>query len=211
MKKLFTMIVLGAVALSGVAQENDEKAKEILDKLSEESKTYKTVELEFNLIIKGGDMNSNQDGTAKVKDGKYFYETKSTEVYSDGEKVWTYMDEENECYIDFLEDVEGGIDPSEILNIWEDNFKYQYSKEISATEHEIKLFPTDAKDSKYHTVVLTVDTKNNRIKKAIIKTKENVLILFTITKFSPNVEISDDAFKWNKAKHKGVIEIDNTI
>lgn len=210
MKKLFTLLVLGATALSGVAQENDEKAKEILDKISEESKKFKTVEVDFDLVIKGGDMNSNQSGTAKIKDGKYFYETDLSKVYSDGETVWTYMVEENECYIENLEDLDQGINPSEILNIWEDNFKYQYNKKISATEHEIKLFPVDAKKSDYHTVVITVDTKENRIKKAVIKTKENVLILFTIKDFRPDVEISDEDFKWNKAKFKGVEEIDNT-
>ncbi|CAG5083575.1 LolA family protein [Parvicella tangerina] len=209
MKKLLTLLILGTVAVSSVAQENDEKAKKILDKISEESKSYKTVEVDFKLVIKGGDMNSNQSGTAKVKDGKYYYETETTKVYSDGETVWTYMVEENECYIDNLEDLDGGINPGEILNIWEDNFKYQYNKEISATEHEIKLHPVDAKDSKYHTVIVTVDTEKNQIKKAVIKTKENVLILFTITSFTPNVEIKDEAFTWNKAKFKGVSEIDN--
>lgn len=209
MKKLFTLLILGAVTLSGIAQENDEKAKKILDKISAESKTYKSIQVDFNLIIKGGDMNSNQKGTAKVKDNKYFYETESNKVYSDGKTVWNYMVEENECYIDNLEDMENAIDPSEILNIWEDNFKYQYLKEISATEHEIKLFPNDAKNSKYHTVIITVDSEKNRIKKAVIKTKENVNILFTVSDFKPNVEISDEVFKWNKAKFKGVTEIDN--
>lgn len=209
MKKLFTLFVVGALALSGVAQENDEKAKKILDDLSAESKNYKTVQVDFSLVIKGGDMNSNQKGTAKVKDGKYYYETESTKVFSDGETVWTYMVEENECYIDNLEDLDGGINPGEILNIWEDNFKYQYSKEVSPGIHEIKLFPKDAKNSKYHTVIITVDSNKKQIKKAVIKTKENVLILFTVNKFSPNVELSDETFKWNKAKFKGVEEVDN--
>jgi outer membrane lipoprotein-sorting protein len=209
MKKLFTLFLAGAFAVAGVAQESDEKAKKILDELSAEGKTYTTVEVDFTLVIKGGDMNSTQKGTAKVKEGKYFYETESNKVYSDGETVWTYMVEENECYIDNLEDLDGGINPGEILNIWEDNFKYQYVKEVSETEHEIRLFPKDAKNSKYHTVIITVDTENKRIKQAVIKTKENVLILFTIDDFQPNVEMTDEEFEWNAAKFKGVEEIDN--
>lgn len=209
MKKLLSMFLLGSVTLAGIAQDDDAKAKKILDELSLESKTYKTVDVEFKLVVKGGDVNSTTDGKAKVKDGKYYYETSDSKVFSDGKTVWTYMIEENECYIDNLEDLDGGINPSEILNIWEDNFKYQYSKEISPNVHEIKLFPKDSKNSKYHTVIITVDTEKKRITKAIIKTKENVMIMFTITKFTPNVEISDDTFKWNPAKYKGVEEIDN--
>lgn len=211
MKKVFTLFVMGALALTGVAQdnENDEKAKKILDELSAESKTFETVELDFDLVIKGGEMNTNKSGTARVKGGKYYYETEDSKVYSDGETVWSYHSIENECYIDNLEDLDGGINPGEILNIWEDNFKYQYNKEISATEHEIRLHPVDAKNSKYHTVVITVDSEKKRILKAVIKTKENVMILFTITEFTPNVELSDETFTWNKAKFKGVDEIDN--
>lgn len=209
MKKLLAIFLMGSLAMSGFAQEEDEKAKKILDDLSAESKTFKTVEVEFKLVVKGGDMNTTTEGKAKIKGGKYYYETSDSKVFSDGKTVWTYLVEENECYIDNLEDLDGGINPGEILNIWEDNFKYQYSKEISPNVHEIKLFPKDSKNSKYHTVIITVDAEQKRIMKAIIKTKENVMILFNVNKFTPNVEIPDETFKWNPAKYKGVDEIDN--
>ena len=211
MKKLFTFFMLGALSLTAIAQEEDqsEKAKKILDEISAETKTYKSITLDFKLVIKGGELNSSQEGTAKVKGDKYFYETEDRKVYSDGVKVWTYSAEENICYIDKLSDLDGGINPSEILNIWEDNFKFQYSKEVSEGVHEIKLFPINTKESKYHTVIITVDSKKKRITKAAIKTKENVMILFTIKSLTPNVELSDEDFKWNKAKFKGVEEVEN--
>jgi outer membrane lipoprotein-sorting protein len=211
MKKILTLFIMGVMGFTAIAQEEDqsEKAKKILDEISAESKTFKTLSVDFRLVIKGGELNSDQSGTAKVKGDKYFYETDDRKVFSDGVKVWTYLIEENECYIDKLADLSGGINPSEILNIWEDNFKFQYSKEVSPGVHEIKLFPINTKDSKYHTVIVTVDSNKKRISKAIIKTKENVMIMFTIKTLTPNVEISDDTFKWNPAKYKGVEEIEN--
>lgn len=211
MKKLLSLFIIGTLGFTSFAQEVDqtEKAKKILNEISAESKTYKSIAVEFNLVVKGGELNSSQNGTAKIKGGKYFYQTDDRKVYSDGDKVWTYLVEENECYIDKLADLDGGINPSEILNIWEDNFKYMYSKEISADVHEIKLFPIDTKKSKYHTVIITVDSKQKRITKAIIKTKENVIIMFTVKSLTPNVEIADDVFIWNPAKFKGVEEIKN--
>lgn len=213
MKKILTLLLLVTISFGFQAQtpEEDpvEKAKKILDKISAESKNYKTLSVNFKLVVKGGEMNSSQSGVAKIKDGKYFYETEDRKVYSDGKTVWTYLVDENECYIDNLKDIDGGINPSEILTIWENNFKYQYSKEISADLHEIKLHPVDSKNSKYHTVIITVDSKKNSIKKAVIKTKENVLIMFTIDTFTPNVTIDEQIFNWNPAKFKGVSEIDN--
>lgn len=204
------LFLVGSLSASFTAQQDDvQKAKKILDELSLETKTFKTVVLDFKLSIKGSEVNTTSSGKAKTKGASFYYETEDRKVFSDGKTVWTYLIEENECYIDNLNDVDGGINPTELLNIWEKNFKYTYSKEISPGIHEIKLFPIDTKKSKYHTVVLTVDSTKKRISKVVIKTNDNVLIQFTISVLTPNQDISDDVFKWNKAKFKGVTEIDN--
>ncbi len=209
MKKMLTLLLVGGMFFSTTAQDDTQKAKKILDDLSIETKKFKTISIDFKLSIKGGEVNSSSSGKAKIKGKSFYYETEDRKVYSDGVTVWTYLIEENECYIDNLGDVDGGINPSELLNIWEKNFKYTYSKEVSTGVHEIKLFPMDPKKSKYHTVILTVDATKKRINKVVIKTNDNVLIQFTISTLTPNQEIGDDVFKWNKAKFKGVTEIDN--
>jgi outer membrane lipoprotein-sorting protein len=210
MKKFMLLFLVGGLIFNVNAQQDDaQKAKKILDDLSIETKKFKTISIDFKLSIKGGEVNSSSSGKAKIKGKSFYYETEDRKVFSDGVTVWTYLIEENECYIDNLGDVDGGINPSELLNIWEKNFKYVYSKEISTGVHEIKLFPIDTKKSKYHTVILTVDSVKKRISKVVIKTNDNVLIQFTISILTPNQEIGDDVFKWNKAKFKGVIEIEN--
>jgi outer membrane lipoprotein-sorting protein len=210
MRKMWTLLMMSGMFISPFAQVDDaQKAKKILDELSAETKTYKTVTIDFKLSIKGTEVNSSSSGKAYTKGKNFYYETEDRKVFGDGKTVWTYLVEENECYIDNLEEVDGGINPTELLNIWEKNFKYLYSKEVTAGVHEIKLFPIDTKKSKYHTVVLTVDSNKKRINKVVIKTNDNVMIQFTITNLVPNTDISDESFKWNKAKFKGVTEIDN--
>jgi outer membrane lipoprotein carrier protein len=210
MKKMWTLLMMSGMFVSTIAQGDDaQKAKKILDELSLETKTFKTVTIDFKLSIKGSEVNSSSSGKAYTKGKSFYYETEDRKVFGDGSIVWTYLVDENECYIDNLDDVDGGINPSELLNIWEKNFKYLYSKEVSTGVHEIKLFPIDTKKSKYHTVVLTVDSVKKRINKVIIKTNDNVMIQFTISNLTPNTDIPDDTFKWNKAKFKGVTEIDN--
>ncbi len=211
MKKIFTLLLLGAMISPSFAQDeaNEKKAKEILDVLSTEAKTFKTLEIDFEITVKGKDINTTQKGKAKSKGTKFFYETEDRKVYSDGKAVWTYLTEEEECYIDNLEDMEGGMNPSELMTIWENNFKFQYVKETSTDVHVIKLFPKDVKTSKYHTVILTVNTKTKRVTKAIIKTKENVTIMVKFKTIKPNTEINDNVFKWNSAQHGNPDEIDN--
>lgn len=211
MKNLLVLMVIGLFGTIS-AQENKELAKQILAELSEEAKSYKTMTIDFKLSIKSADLNESQTGKAYTKGTKYYYSTDEREVMSDGETVWTFMKDDNECYIDEAKEVSGDFNPSEIMTIWDKNFNYQYIKEEKVGEttlHELKLFPKDPKNSKYHTVILKVNRDKKQVSKVIIKTKDGVTLLFNISKLVPNQDVSESKFKWDKTKHPGVSEIDN--
>ena len=211
MKRILLSLSLGLFLFTTNAQEEkDPLAKNILTELSEKTKTYKSMSIDFKLTIKSKDINETQVGKAETKGLKFHYNTSDREVFCDGKTVWSYIEEDNECYIDEAEEV-SDFNPSEIMTIWEKNFKQQYIKEVSqgSNMHEIKLFPSNPSESKYHTIVLTVDRSKKQIKKVIIKTKDGLTLIFSITKFMANSEIADSVFEWKKAKHPGVTEEDN--
>ena len=211
MKHILLSLTLGLFLFTVNAQEGkDALAKKILMELSEKTKTYKSMSIDFKLTIKSKEINESQTGKAQTKENKFHYATTDREVFCDGETVWSYTKEDNECYIDDVADI-GDFNPFEILTIWDKSFSHQYVKEVSvgSNVHEIKLFPANPKESKYHTIVLTADRNKKQIKKAIIKTKDGLTLIFSITKFTANSEIMDSVFKWQKAKHPGVTEEDN--
>jgi len=190
----------------------NEKAKKVLDELSKATDEHKTMTIDFKMAIKTSQGTDAQTGKAYTKGDKFFYKTEGNEVFSDGVDMWNYSKDDNEVFIDALEDVGEGINPSEILTIWEENFTFKYleeGKSGSDVTHKIKLYPKDPKKSKYHTVTLTVNGTKKQVKKASIKMKDGATIIFTITKFASNQEISDAKFKWDKSKHPGVTETDN--
>jgi outer membrane lipoprotein-sorting protein len=211
MKRILLSLTLGLFLFTVNAQEDkDALAKKILTELSEKTKTYKSMSIDFKLTIKSKEINESQAGKAQTKGSKFHYTTPDREVFCNGETVWSYIEEDNECYIDDAEDV-SDFNPSEIMTIWDKNFNHQYVKEVSAGSnvHEIKLFPTNPKESKYHTIVLTADRNKKQVKKVIIKQKDGLTLIFSINKFIANSEINDAVFKWQKAKHPGVTEEDN--
>jgi len=211
MKRILLLLSLGLFLFTVNAQEDkDILAKKILTELSEKTKTYKSMSIDFKLTIKSKEINESQAGKAQTKGTKFHYTTPDREVFCDGETVWSYIEEDNECYIDVAEEV-SDFNPSEIMTIWDKNFNHQYVKEVSAGSnvHEIKLFPTNPKESKYHTIVLTADRNKKQVKKVIIKQKDGLTLIFSINKFIANSEINDTVFKWQKAKHPGVTEEDN--
>ncbi len=205
---LIISIILGFNLTAQSNPEKDKEAKEILDKLGKELKGYETMVIDFKLAIKSADINENQSGKAYTKGTKFYYNTEDRDVYSDGESVWTHAKEDNECYIDAIEDLDGGINPAELMTIWEKNFKYKHFG-VKNGVTEIRLYPMNPKESKYHTVILKINATKNRLEKVTIKTRDAVTVQFTITKLTPNTSINDSKFKWIAAKHAGVDEIDN--
>ena len=167
---------------------------------------------DFSLVIKSQDINETQKGSAILSGDNFYYQTNEREVISDGESVWTYMKEDNECYIDDINDLSEGLNPSEIMTIWEDNFKVNYIDESIINNEKIqkiKLFPIDVKNSKYHTVILKVNLEQKRIKSATIKTKDGVTLIFAIHKLESNKIIKENQFSWVSSNYPGVDEIDN--
>ena len=213
MKK--NIILLLSVLLSITSfnsQDNETKARDILSKISEETNSYSNMSFNFNLAIKSQDINETQIGSAILSGEKFYYSTEDRQVNSDGKSVWTYMKDDNECYIDDINDLSEGLNPSEIMTIWEDNFKVNFIDESIVDGEKIqkiKLYPVDVKNSKYHTVILKVNEEIKQIKSATIKTKDGVTLIFSISEMEANKKIKEGQFSWNSTNYPGVDEIDN--
>lgn len=213
--KLFTLIFLTIAMYSVKGQseeEHNEKSKAILAKVSDAYQQNVTSKFNFELVIISEDINETQKGYALVKGDNFYYKTEEREVICDGKSVWTYLPEDNECYIDLLEDLENTINPNEIFTIWKNGFKYQYVNQQSINNeliHQIKMFPISPEKSKYHTLLMEVNETTSTIKKATIKSKDGITIKFNILSFTPNPELINNTFIWDNNKYPNVDEIDN--
>lgn len=209
---LLLLLIASPALVFSQNKDQDEKAKAILDELSQKTKSYKTVSVEFVTVLKGRDINETRKGKAHVKGSKFYYESADQKVFCDGQSVWNYTSEENECYIEKLSNIEDELNPAKILTIWESGFKFQFVKESvenGRTIQEIKLFPKDAQKVKYHTIILKVDKIKKEVQKVIIKGKDGLDITFEIKKFETNKDVPDSTFVFEKTLFPGVHLIDN--
>lgn len=211
MKKLFTLalglLMLGGVAIAQNTTEQDPKAKKILDKLSKEMKSYSSISIEFKSTIKGSDINESSNGKAGIKGNSYFYKDDQQKIWSDGESVWNLPLDEDVCYKTEVEEGEDAINPKKLLTIWEDGFKYKYIGETTkggVKVDEIKLYPKNPGKSQYHQVKMYINKSTGKIHSMNIKTKEGITLGYTITKFTPNVELKSSQFKFDPSKHPGI-------
>ena len=208
-----TAITFLSLKSSGQEKTNDQqKCKEILQLVSNSIQKNNATKFSFKLEINSEDFNEVQNGYALIKQDQFFYKTEEREVTSDGKNVWTYIIEDNECYIDLITDLDNTINPSEIFTIWQNGFKFKYVRNKKLGNdlvHIINMYPENTKESKYHTLIMEVNETKKTINQASIKTKDGVTIKIYVNSLINILEIKSDQFIWIANKNFEVDVIDN--
>ena len=188
------------------------KCEKILQEVSDNIQKNNASKFNFKLEIKSEDINEIQNGYALIEKEKFYYKTGEREVICDGVNVWTYLPEDNECYIDLLEDLDNTLNPSEIFTIWKEGFKFKYMNKTivnNQTIHKIKMFPSKPDKINFHTIIMDVNESLKLITEASVKTKDGVTIKTIISKLTSNPKINTNQFSWDADSHPNSDEIDN--
>ena len=206
-KHLIFLIILFPLSIKA---QQDPEARKILDRVSEKTKSYSTIQADFELIIENRPENKKTEsrGSLKIKGNKYYMESMGTKVFYDGKTLWSFMEDINEVTIsdpdessdDFVEN------PALIFEFYNRDFKYRLVGEVNMDAewmYEIDLFPMnlDQPYSRFKILVLR-DTEEIYMVKAVGKDGIDYTVYIKNTKY--NQPLSDDIFTFNPAKHKGV-------
>ncbi len=207
---LFTFCLLTlSTAFTQDAKDKDAKSQAILDKLSAKMKGMKSFYIEFSANTKNASTGANETSTGKgwVKDKKFYASYGDLTIISNGIKTWTIVKEEKSVYESDANEQNGeSMNPQKLLTIWETGFKNKYEKEETLngeTVHVIYLYPKNAKDVNYHTIILYISKGTNEMKKAILKTKDGTVMTYSMTKFTPNEAVDDSKFVFDPKKYPG--------
>ena len=209
---IIILIIISTTFFGQSFESEDLKCEKILQEVSDNIQKNKASKFNFKLEIKSEDINEVQNGYALIENEKFYYKTEEREVICDGINVWTYLPEDNECYIDLLEDLDNTLNPSEIFTLWKEGFKFKYMNKTivnNQTIHKIKMFPTEPDKNTFHTVLVNVNESLKLITEASVKTKDGVTIKTSISKLTSNPKINTKQFSWDSDSHPNSDEIDN--
>jgi len=192
------------------AKGQDPKAKEILDKVSEKTKAYKTLKVEFSNTFESQQKKSNEtnQGSVQIKGTKYKLIYLNTEIYCDGKTIWSYLKEAQEVNIkNANQDDESVLNPAQVFTIYDKGFKYKYigeKTEGGKTLYEIDLYPLKPAEKNYSRVKLLID--KDKLQLTNIKTfgKDGNNYTIAVSKFTSNDDMPDTQFIFDTKAHKGV-------
>ncbi len=200
MKKLFTLSIIFCSLLFN-AQDQDPKAKAILDDLSKTTKTYKTISAEYSFTIlnKEGKQLEKQTGKAQIKGDKFKLEILGNTIVCDGKTIWNYNKDAKEVTIKRFDAAnEDQLNPSKIFTMYEKGYKFKYEKDekVGAVNcSAINLFPVDKPEKKkFHTIILYVDKTKKQVAQLKMLMKDGGKQIYEIKTFKPNTEMADALF-----------------
>jgi len=217
MIKPFLISLLTFVTISvSIAQTNedvDRKAKNILKKVSEKFRRYKSIKATFLISIENqkDKTSENQKGIIQMKGDKYHLHIANQDIISDGKTVWTYMKDANEIQINNASKDTNAITPANFLTLYEKGFLFKFigeEKEKGMVYQLVELVPVDPKKKSVVKVKLKINKKEQMINTAHLIDKNGTVIIYKIENLFPDSASADSLFNFNVKNYPGAEVID---
>lgn len=200
MKRLFLLLFVSASFLLS-AQDQDPKAKAVLDEVSKNTKSYRTIMADVIFSVFDKDkkpVEKPQVWKVQVKGEKFRLEIPGSTIVCDGKTLWNYNKDAKEVTIKSFDASSDEQNPSKIFTMYETGYKYKYDKEqVVGTRncHTIDLYPSvKPEKKKFHTVKLFVDKAKKQIVQLKMMMKDGGTQVYDIKSMKANAEMPDNLF-----------------
>ncbi len=210
-KRNVWLLIVVFISSYGFSQET-EKAKQLLDDVSEKMGAYTNMQIGFSTSLVNKEAGINEGDEEPIK-GKILLEGEkynldylgNTFIY-DGKKLYVINHDEKEISTnegDLSED-DGFIYPSKLLTFYKEGYNYKMGKLISMKNRKIQfieLTPIDS-NSEIIKINLGIDPKTKHIYQLIQIGANGAQTTLTINQLKSNQEISNSVFSFDKEKYE---------
>jgi len=210
MKKIIFLTFTILLFLSVNAQK-DKKATEILDKVIENTESYKTFKVDFvyKMYNEKSNIDESKEGILFVCKEKYRLLISNQMVISDGETIWTYLISDKEVMIGSAEENEEAITPSNLLNSYQEDYKSKFVKETTIRGKKVEIIELKPlKGKTYSLIKVTIDKLKKQLVDFTIYDKNGSEYSYQINKFITNISLSDTTFTFSEKDYPDVDFID---
>ena len=194
--------------------QQDSDARIILERVAEKTKSYKSIQADFELVIEDRKENIQtfSGGQILLKGNKYKVESMGSIVYFDGKTIWTYTEEFDEVIINEPDSLDDHFisNPAKIFYWYNRDFKYRYVGETLVNDrkmHEIDLYPRNL-DQPYSRFKIFIDVDKDILSTIKVSGKDGIDYLISVKNYITNNELDDSIFTFDESKHKKAEIID---
>ena len=211
MKNILT-IALILISLIAYSQSKDQKAIQLLDEVSQKTKSHKSIKADFSYTMenKQAKINEVKTGSLLISGEKYRLTAAGQTIYCNGKTIWTYIKESNEVQINDVDTKEDALTPSRLLSSYNNNYKSRIlKKDKSQTDpntESVELIPNTIKN--FTKAILVVDKVKKQVKSFILFDKSGNTFTYKVTNYQTDIPVTTADFSFEASKFPGVEVID---
>ncbi len=189
----------------------EEKAEKMLDEAGRQLQAYDALSIRFDYVIEDTQLGTieKMDGWLTTKRDKYYMKAGSNHFVSDGETLWTYMEDVNEVHISLAEYTDDLITPTSLLDDHSSRFRSKWIREErynAHTVHIIDLAPREA--DIFYKYRLAIKDGSLEIVYTEAYDRHGSIYRFTVTEFVYDAGLSDDQFVFDPDEHPDIEVVD---
>lgn len=212
MKKLLIILLISSAHSITYAQ-YDEKAKQVLDEMSEKYSKIESysADITSSMVNEDDGIDEEFSGEITVKNNMFKLQMDEQVIFNDGETVWTYLTEINEVNIDYHDPDEDNITPSKIYNEYKKGYKYLHLGEETMKGvlcDVVELVPEEVDGKQFFKIRMFISQKDRSLVSWIMFEKYNTQYQYTISNFKEDIDVSASDFKFDTSQYPGVEVID---
>ena len=188
-----------------VYSQGDQRARALLDQVSELYISYDTMQMRFSYQLDNTteQISQKEEGEILIAKDKYNLTILGIRQIFDGTFVYTIDDLNEEVIIQEQADLDTPINPLDIFDFHKEGYllRWDISQRVSGRDiRYIKLIPTDAESqSKY--LLLGIDDNSKELYKIIDLGINGTDTTFVIEQFTANKSLAPETFVFDKDKY----------
>tara|TARA_Y100000758_G_scaffold299112_1_gene261253 strand:+ start:193 stop:816 length:624 start_codon:yes stop_codon:yes gene_type:complete len=200
--KNYILIVL-LLSFSSISSQNDQKAEELLNKVSKKIDASNSYLINFTYTI---EKDTNLEGSALISKEKYYLDFMGIQQICDSNYIYTIVPENEEVMIsEISKENSETISPSKLLNFYREGYlikSFDLIIDSNPNVQYVKLIPIDSNTEISH-LLLGINTVNYDIFKLIEIGKNQTKTILKVDSISYNIKIKDDRFVFNRDNYNG--------
>lgn len=206
MKTKVITLLFTVLAVAMTTAQNSEKAKKLLNEVSEKVKSYDNIVLDFKYALDNNKEGIHQEtrGSATLQGDKYFLQLMGASRMFDGKKLYTISPENEEVTISSVsDDNEDEITPSKMLTFYEKGYSFHWDIMQNVKGRKVQyVLLKPIKESDLKEILLGIDSETKHIYKLIQKQHNGTHITITVNSYKTNQPIPSSLFTFDASKYE---------
>ena len=205
-KNIIFLIIIIITSNNLIISQNAEEAELLLNKVSENIKSYDNIYINYTYTLSNleEDINQTNKGSFVTEGDNWKFVMLGVTRIFDGEKLYTISPDDEEVTISTQNpDDESTITPNKMLYFYEEgyNFEMDIVQYVGRKKIQfVKLVPMDS-DAEIKYILLGIDVEFNQIYKVIEIGVNDTQTTIAIVDFEVNLPLEESLFVFDKEKY----------